>query len=381
MKDTITLILAMLISISSLAQNKDLNSLVPNKSYAGLHFEDDVFFPGNKDEQYSGGIEAEFVTRVNAPCNRLLNPFQAKNYSLIGTYGFTVFTPDSIYPKEVIRSDRPYSSYQYISIGYVGFEPEFKRKFRSQLYLGAFGSSFPNRVQNWSHTVLTPDTDSARGWDNQIGNGGRFAANLELALERQFLTIKSKKIERLDLVQLTSVAQTNIGGYLNSLNYGLKLNLFSYNSHLSTPISPAIPEGFLVEEYTGHGSKKEISGVDTFSNGRIATRNFLNNFRFNKKKESHNKGSNFAFNIYAFPEARYIFHSTALEGFLYNDESPYALTRSEVNRFIWNWEFGTNVVIARHFHLGYSVQLRSQEHKKFKQDWHTFGALSMGWTW
>jgi len=381
MRHSLTLCILCLLLVGNVAkaQNRDINRIVPNKDYIGLYFEDDFFYNNNFDEQYSGGIELEWVHSIKAPKSKLLNPLQTSNYAVIASYGFTVFTPDSIAATQIVRSDRPYASYQFGSIGFVSIDSITKRKVRAQLYLGWFGTEFPNRVQNWSHTALTPDTDSALGWNNQIGNGGTFAPNLEIQFDKQFFALPSCTYPNIDYMQLGFSADINIGGYLNSGSLGIRMTPISVNSYLSTFITPSIPEGFIVEKDT---SSNGIVTADTLNYSKLLSRNFVNTFRKDDKdKPTINRGRNWAFNIYAFPQLRFIGHSSSLQGLLFNDQSVYTLNSSEVNRFLWNWEFGSNVVIARHLHIGASVQIRKAEHTKFNKNTHSFGAVSLGYTW
>lgn len=84
--------------------------------------------------------------------------------------GTVAFTPDEIDISKPIPGDRPYAG-----MAFIGNTRQVRRERRqisyfSSIRLGVLGTSIPKAIQNGLHDMA--DDEKARGWKNQISDGG-----------------------------------------------------------------------------------------------------------------------------------------------------------------------------------------------------------------
>lgn len=147
----------------------------------------------NKDKDYSGGFKLEFYTdRLNKSVfpfiknlNEIRNNDEYYNFNTLYFMGMG-FTPsrDFFDDESVVPSQRPYAS--LIGVGRkrlavwdadtinantlwnipipIAIETDF--------FFGVVGSKAPGEFQNWIHANIS-NSDTVKGWENQIANGGR----------------------------------------------------------------------------------------------------------------------------------------------------------------------------------------------------------------
>lgn len=195
-----------------------------------MAMENDLFAGAGDDKDYSFGLTATYAGQDAATAalsphhlqrhlDRVFIPQgQLENYSVaLGFYGFT---PENIKAPQPIHDDRPYASLVYVQSSRETVHLDRNESWTSSLTLGVLGLSFVGSVQNSVHSML--GGTKAKGWDNQISDGGELTARYSVAKQKSLLP------NRRDL-QLKSTKQISLG-YLTEVSYGLSFRAGDINS-------------------------------------------------------------------------------------------------------------------------------------------------------
>lgn len=195
-----------------------------NSSWA-IAFDNDVLVPGNRDRDYTYGMNLTYsgASAVDAPISlktplahidSLLGVDQLAansrdNYSVeVGLYGFT---PDGIERETINQSDRPYASLVYLSSSHEQIDLNKNVAWSSTLTVGALGLGWVGSLQNAAHRETAGKT--ARGWSHQISDGGELTGRYVLARQHYIESFS-------DSVEVKSTVQASIG-YLTETSWGL----------------------------------------------------------------------------------------------------------------------------------------------------------------
>lgn len=84
--------------------------------------------------------------------------------------GSMAFTPDDTDARAPIRDDRPYAGLVFISNTRQAHLRTRRVSYLSNFTVGLLGTDIPKGIQNGLHDMA--DDDPARGWSNQISDGG-----------------------------------------------------------------------------------------------------------------------------------------------------------------------------------------------------------------
>lgn len=196
-------------------------------SSVALAFENDVLAGGANDKDYTYGLNLTYTGPAARdawlspqPLEHWLNDTLttkllpglkgagATRHSLeFGVYGFT---PDDIELAEPIADDRPYASLVYMASYTETVNHANNESWQSGLSIGILGLDVVGSAQNTVHDWI--DSSEARGWHNQISDGGEPTAKYTLAHQ--------KLIGASEHLELKSTVQGSVG-YLTEASYAL----------------------------------------------------------------------------------------------------------------------------------------------------------------
>ena len=320
--------------LTIIAQKRNQFEPDTNRRYFGYHFDDDFLFLSNRDEQYTGGLELEFIGKAKSIQSKksILNPYPNGIRAVTITLGSSLYTPYNVSDSLIILNDRPFNSTIYAAYGYTAYNKKKTKKIISELYVGIIGSKLPGKVQAAIHTV--GESPPAYGWKNRISPKESFILNFRFNQQTNLFTLSGLNFLKLKQLQIASVTEINTGLYLNALSGGLRFSLFNKNN----------------------------------------ASNSLSTFCFRKKTKR--KHATTSYNFYFIPRWQFIIQSTALQGLPWI-ESPYIITNDVLTRSVWALEGGFNIQFKR-MHLSYVIKARSKEFSKYPNNWHNWAGITMG---
>ena len=170
----------------------------PSWSFA---FDNDVLVPGSRDQDYTYGINLTLAgNQVENQWASLHRPLDWINNhigleSVIGhntkaskiEYGLFGFTPEDKTLTAPQQDDRPYASLVYVSSTRENYDSLREVSWQSTFTLGVMGLSVVGSLQEAIHSAI--GVEGAKGWDNQISNGGELTARYSFS--RQGLLARS----------------------------------------------------------------------------------------------------------------------------------------------------------------------------------------------
>ncbi|MEH6826264.1 MAG: lipid A-modifier LpxR family protein [Motiliproteus sp.] len=162
-------------------------SLIPRMVQAqpsqsiNIIFDNDILSLGGSDQDYTAGLSIAYssqnaespifyMTKLVNKIDNIINLNSGSNsvYTIEGgVYGFT---PSDMSTSRPDHNDRPYSSILYLSSAHERVDLQAKNAWQSRLTIGVIGlkvfSSLQRNIHNWT------GSDPAKGWGNQISDGG-----------------------------------------------------------------------------------------------------------------------------------------------------------------------------------------------------------------
>lgn len=251
-----------------------------------LAFDNDVFVPGGRDQDYTYGINLtqsgegarNAVLSLNKPLVAIDRWLGNQHPSLgtretfsreIGVYGFTPEKITIAYPDP---SDRPYASLVYLSSSREQVDFVNNIAWKSTLTLGALGLAFPGQLQDVVHEVT--NSDKPQGWDNQISNGGELTGRYVIARQK-YIDIGSPGTE------LKSTIQASVG-YLTEASWSLSFRKGAVHS----PWSSFNPELASYGEKSSYSSEAKLINEHYFWGGFAIKARGYNAFLQGQVRES-----------------------------------------------------------------------------------------------
>lgn len=332
----VKLLLCFIASLNiGLSQKRDQFEFFPEQQYFGFHFDDDFLFIGNRDEQYTGGLEFEYIRAAKRAREKrdLINPFSNGKRFWTYTIGSYLYTPYNVSDSLIILNDRPYSSFIYTTIGYTAYDAKQQKKLTTEIYFGIMGSELPGKIQDKIHTI--GESPPASGWDNRIAEFETFTPNLRVNYQSNLFTLGQIKPSMVDWIQLGAIYELNTGIFANNLSAGLRLSAFNYKPLGTSRYNLSVQKN-------GLNKKKRKWHTTFYVNGKLEA----------------------------------VVQNASLQGLQWV-KSPYKIPTDEMNRFVWDIEAGINLSKGR-FHTSYIVRTRSKEFYKYREDWHTWAGLTLG---
>lgn len=267
----------------------------------------------NEDKDYTGGFKFEIYTdylkkgifpffknRGYYRKDSLFIEKDSTNYNVNSIYihGFG-FTPnrDSFAVSNVVKSQRPYSSILAMGFRRIAvFSPErlpiFSGGFSivSDLFVGQVGTKIPGDFQNFLHHYIT-NSKTVMGWQNQIGNGAKWAFN-----------------------------------YLLNGNFGYDLKFIHKKNPTFFYVSPHVSLGNI---FINTGGKLSISNLNPSLMGIInPMRSFAISDIQNNNKNFNNFFSHFKYEFYY--RMVYVNYNTLLMGMPMYDNSVYTVDKKDI---------------------------------------------------
>ncbi len=207
----------------------------------GFTFDNDVLVPGNRDQDYTYGINLSISgNKAKSHWFSMHYPLTQINQS-IGAgksvvtqheskieYGLLGFTPENIQNPYADYNDRPYASLLYVSSSTETYDFARNISWNSSLTIGLLGLGFVGELQKQVHEAT--DGEQPRGWDNQISEGGELTAKLNIA--RQSLLFQNDHG-----AEIKSTYQASIG-YLTEVSWSISGRI----GKIHTPWASFTPE-------------------------------------------------------------------------------------------------------------------------------------------
>lgn len=153
-----------------------------------FHIDNDAILVG-RDRQYTGGFALTLSGRRAAAYPFSLDPLLGIINGWIGIdalsegrdprrhsihFGIAAFTPANISASRPLPNARPYASLVLLSNTRQDMVPGERTVFQSSLMIGLLGTGVAQSIQNGFHSI--GGRAEARGWDNQISDGGELTA-------------------------------------------------------------------------------------------------------------------------------------------------------------------------------------------------------------
>lgn len=307
-------------ALSQVIDNTASFRITPAKAYIRLHYENDYF--SGSDEYYTQGINLEFVSPVleKNPLSRLLlTPKENANQ-----FGMAVehnaYTPTSIRSNAILYNDRPFAA--ALMIKSFGLSNNEAKRYRitSSLSLGMIGPvAGAHEIQRMIHRWIN-DTNP-QGWQYQIKND--LIINYEASLEKNLVHSR--------YFILNGFSAARVGTLNTRFSLGSVLMLGKLNSSITS----------------------------------LFTRN--------TNSEQKQK---FSFQFYAQPLMNLVLYDATLEGgMIFNRDSPYTLSNSELNHFTFQGNTGI-IFTTKTFSLEYFQSILSKEFNSGHS--HRWGGIRIG---
>lgn len=249
-----------------------------------LYFDNDGLTGSGKDKDYTGGLALAFSGAGAGRQPLSIDPalgwlnqrsgwvtLARSDVDLRGVeIGFAAFTPTEISVAAPIHDDRPYAGLVYLSNTRQAIDFASRSSIISGLSIGWLGWSAVGDLQNEVHELM--GAAEARGWHNQISNGGEATFKYSVTWQNHLATERSK-------VQATTAAGFSLG-YITEGTIGasirtgkLRTPWWSFNVHnssygeksnISVPTSPSLDEVFLVA-----GGNVKLRAYNAFLQGQF----------------------------------------------------------------------------------------------------------------
>lgn len=316
--------------------------------------ENDFFSPlaPNLDDNYTGGLKVDFITN-QFQFLRFGKLFKKEKWDIVAqniSYGFTIFTPRDLANDKIIRTDRPYACYEFISAGSSFVKNgTYKSIMGYELFAGRMGSQAGKNFQTTIHKNgwFGSTRPVPQGWQHQIANGGAVALNIKLFSESNIF--ETQQLNHFKWLQTSWIHEVNLGQYLINYSQALRLNLLNINSYFGRSFSAI-----------------QNSGLPTIATKRPPVSA--------DKSQTATKKNNFSFNLYIKPGVRVVGHNATLTGNLLTKTSEYSLAQKDVIPALVEYDMGLNVRWC-FVNLGANLSGRSREFTFQDKAFHHWGGI------
>lgn len=244
--------------------------------------DNDALVSDNYDQEYSFGLNLTYrgegvedqLASLHQPLGWLDQKIGLDQQAPIGAnsakieYGFYAFTPEDDTVSAPQPNDRPFASLVFIASTHDRYQPNGEVSWQSTLTLGLLGLDIVGDIQDGYHSIS--GNKPARGWDNQISDGGEPTAGYSLA--RQQLLYKSGSD-----FEIKTTTQGSVG-YLTETSWSMSLRAGnietpwnSFNPELTTYGERSIPAdlGKASEHYFWTGFALTARAYNVFLQGQF----------------------------------------------------------------------------------------------------------------
>lgn len=315
-----------------------------------------------RDQDFTNGVRLDLMGNFwgKLPTRHLLLEFpdepDGRQYDYLYTFslGQEMYTPDSITTSSILKNDRPYAGWLYLSSGLVMTDPVGKRKLTSSFGLGVMGPlSYSDSVQTFIHRIF--DFPHPAGWGNQIAN------DIGLSYAVRYETRLFQFHRAFDLI---GMMEGHIGTVTNYLGTGLMIRIGQFNDYFLNATGL----------YDPRLANRLVAEPKLYNKMNPATQEKLTNARNDKRPESP---VDRRFQLYGYmrPIIRVVLDNSFLQGgWTSRSRNPHTIPSENIERFYVNMEYGGVVSFGR-TQLTYSQSFRTREFRQGKtQQW---GRLSL----
>lgn len=212
--------------------------------YWSIQLENDLF--GSRDDHfYTSGMKVDYTSREAPPAfmETITDhfPYYRKGGESAYRFGLgqKIFTPSNISQQALIEDDRPYAGWLFVDMGVAHMYQEENNisRFNSLIVsLGVIGpASLAEQTQSGMHRLT--NSDSPRGWDNQLHNEPAINISYLRKARRLFLLNEPRQFE---LSHHAGLVLGNVHIYTNAglmARWGTRLK----NDIGAPTISPGFP--------------------------------------------------------------------------------------------------------------------------------------------
>lgn len=163
------------------------------KQVWAVSMDNDLFVPfASSDRDFTGGLAFTFSGAKAINGSRHRNGLLGRLDSLFNhqpesvrtaisslEFGFYGFTPNNTEDVNPLNNDRPYASLMYLSMSRQYPVQINEKRVSTSLTFGLLGAGVMGDTQNAVHRAT--GNDAARGWGNQISDGGEITARYQIA--------------------------------------------------------------------------------------------------------------------------------------------------------------------------------------------------------
>lgn len=185
-----------------------------NNHILKIQFDNDIF--DNTDYYYTNGAQISLITplAMRSPFLRLLPGLKNSQVNLSGfSILQNIYTPTNPDVSEVLKGDRPFSS--FLSIGQFRESYNFRKamSLKSSLHVGILGpAAMGDYVQSSIHEI------DPKGWENQIQN--TFVINYHFQIEKGLVSNPH--------FEMNLIGNCDVGTLYNKAGAGLHLRLGTF---------------------------------------------------------------------------------------------------------------------------------------------------------
>lgn len=275
-------IISLFMGVFLLMGTGNIDAQIEPKSNWAFAFDNDIFVPGSRDQDYTYGMNITYTGRsadqhwasLHGTLDWINNTLHMDGFAGEGVrsskieYGLFGFTPEDISIVNANQDDRPYASLVYVSSSRESYYPLKDVSWQSTLTLGIMGLDIVGELQNEVHAVF--DGDQALGWDNQISDGGE--PTLRYSISRQSLLYKSGTGTELKNTLQGSLGYITEASWSVSLRSGKILSPWvSFNPELTSYAENSIPNAIarVSEHYFWTGVSLKYRVYNAFLEGQF----------------------------------------------------------------------------------------------------------------
>ena len=261
--------------------------------FFSINFDNDIL--DYTDRFYTNGIRFDLISPIfhQSPLNKLLLPYWKSG---INYYGISlvqnIYTPSTTKVDTILSGDRPYSSYLYFGSFKITNDPKSKFRQSSELDLGVIGPfALGESVQKSFHSGVPPNSEPL-GWEYQIKND--VILNYSVMMEKGVYMRRN--------LEIIGNGSSSLGSLYTNMSGG-----FRFRTGIMNPY---------------------------FSNLGLS--------RHSKNKEERLKTTQVYFFLTG--NGKLVGYDATLQGGLFNKNSSYSLSASDISRFTFQGTLGLSFV-------------------------------------
>lgn len=343
MKKKMQKYLILLFLMASVVQAQE--TYKPNNVFR-IFSENDFWNFGSKTDIYfTQGLKIEWLHPLSKKSflqNSIFTLCEDSENAIGYSIGQNLYTSSDITVSELMEGDRPYSAWTYISSFLISNDYCAKRRLTSEIYLGVIGPMAQGEfIQREFHELI--DSPDPKGWDNQIAND--VGINFMLRYELPLIDYQNK--QKSFSVAIIPFPEVQLGTVFNNVGLGMisKISFINSSSYFSNP-------------FNDPGSINKAGDRTKKTNANPTLLKAI---------------SASSLSIFGRPVVRGVLYNALLQGGVFNRDSSYFISDSDMRRFYLNMEYGITWSTP-YWDLSFSKALRTKEFD-FQARHHEWGQI------